>query len=213
MFAALSLMGILIPNTIGLSTSAPAAATRAARPVNTFSNLSPAQALSFQKTNQIGFGYITKLSIGAPVVTTLKIDLPRTNPTTGITTAANSAAALGYFSWSGGMADPLSLKCDVSQFNRSLLQVSGNVGTKVPVQLSLVIYYFDQATQQWFTTIGNSAPVALTGFTSNLAVAAMPSSDVTSPTVYQISLSVSPNPTTQQIPCSFAPGPVTMKPW
>ena len=217
MIVALSALGVLIPNAIGLATAAPAPVSSSPSRAFTsiiFDNMKASQALSFSNTIQDGFGYVTKMSIGGTLVKVLNPDLTLTNPVTGFTAPTASVGAMTYFSWAGGTADSISLQFDVSAINLNLLKASGYVGAaKVPVQLSLVIYYYDMVSGKWYAAIANTSPVALTGYTSNLAVASLPDMNITSPRVTQVTLTVFPNPTTQTIPYRSYPSTALMKAW
>jgi hypothetical protein len=208
MLAALSLLGVMIPNSVGV-------ATAKAFPGIVFSPLEASQALHFSTTDQHAFGYVTKLTMGTPTPpTVLATSLTLKNPVTAFTAPTVAAGALTSFSWAGGVTDGIVLKFDTPIASSTTLKTAFAGQTKVPVQISLVIYDYNPIASVWYAAVGNTTPVTLTGTTSNLAVSNIPDSSVSGTQVFQVSMTVYPKAlTAQTIPLRQGGTTIVVKTW
>jgi hypothetical protein len=189
-----------------------------------FDSLSLAQGSGFKLDVPQAFGFITTLNFAAlPKPMTQDISV-KTPPVMGQASQSKTGSVVGVlqsFQWSGGLADPIALKFNVSQANKTtLLGMLHTTMTNTAVQLGLVVYTYDQATRLWFTALASQDAAPLKGNiakqggkTLELTIASQASQAVTNQPTWEVDMTMMPQPIGQQMLFATAPNSNVIKSW
>ena len=158
------------------------------------------QAYNFQKDSQEPVGHLTSITIGTSV---LAADTTLTLPTTFATAAV--VGVISDLSWNGGYADPIHIRCNISNANQVTVSVLTNTDlSNTLVQMNFNIYNFDPVNKVYYLSCTSNL-TALNGFVNksggNLSLSVQTENDhtVESPLNYRMYIGTMPQPTAQTI--------------
>ena len=168
------------------------------------------QGFSFKKDKQTPVGHFLRLTIDG---TALRPDFTVTSPDTAASSTV--AGVMAHMQWPTGIADPISLKVQISAANKQALSGIA-AGANVAVGFHFVLFDYDPISKKYFKSFFQNA--ALNGLvdTSNqtsYSLAGQASTEVSTPENYALTLSIRPQTASQTIFISTSAGKTITKPW
>lgn len=165
---------------------------------------------NFASDRQDTFGYITSLTIGN---STLRSDLSGKDPTTG--SGLQTVAVLSRVNWNGGVSDPLTFVGQISTANKQAVAALSRTATNAQVQINFVVFTYDPIAKKYYKGFGSGATSlkGLVGTSPQFSVSSSPSSDVSSPQNFAMSLAVLPQPVSQTLQFATSATTSVVKRW
>lgn len=180
------------------------------------------QGFNFEKDRQTLVGHVTALTIGGvkiPVDQALTIPTGTAASADAVATGVKVVGVISHIHWAGGYSDPVSIQCQISTANRTLVSVLTHtkmVDTTVVFQF--VVYAFDPIAKVYYEAFNCGATdmnglILKSGGDLQLAVATDPSNEVTSPLNYSLYISIVPQPAAQVLKAAVSNTDKFVKAW
>ena len=179
-----------------------------------------AQAFNFEMDQQVNVGHLETLTIGE---TTLEPDLTVTDAEAPEGDSKTVTGVLSNIFWNGGFADPIQFSAQVSIKNKATVATMLHMKQmqNIDITVSYTVYTYDPVAKLYFQCFRGGADAELNGLIDkdggqlNISISDYESSDVTSPKLFELGLSVLPDEGVAEQAIHFAVGSTDniIKPW
>ncbi|QTA81200.1 Uncharacterized protein dnl_35310 [Desulfonema limicola] len=178
------------------------------------------QAFNFEMDKQVVVGHLDTLTIGT---TALEIDLTVTDPLAPEGDSKTVCGVLSGIFWTGGYSDPIQINAQVSIKNKSTIATMMHMKQmqNVDITFSYTVYTYDPVAKLYFQCFRGGVDAELSGLIDksggqlNISISDYEASDVTSPKLFDFSISVLPEESVAEQAIHFAVGSTDniVKPW